>query len=391
MIMEKTDYNGIFKKAVAELDKRPALLLHVCCAPCLAGVIGRVEKHFDVTLFYYNPNIKPRSEYDKRLGEIKKYLSLTNRNMEIIDGGYDEKEYSGAVCGYEKTEGGDRCNACCGFRAEKTAGRAKADGYDYFCTTLTVSPHKNAERINTDMHAAARKFGVKCLPSDFKKEGGFLVSAKECEKYDIYRQNYCGCSPRKITVFVTGGIASGKSAFVRILGELGAYTISADDVARGLIAEGTVLNKQIKAAFPSAVAAGRLDRAALKKLIFEDENGRQLLNKMTHAAVFAEIADIIEQSGSKIIVAEVPLLFESGFDPCADITLAVSSDLELRRKRMTERDGDGGMFDLISSRQMTDAEREARADVVVRNDDDIEQLRARAKELYDTWRKIVSA
>lgn len=387
--MEKINYNKLFNETVSQLKNKPALLLHVCCAPCLSGVIGRVENFFDITIYYYNPNIKPESEYEKRLHEIKKYIKRSGRNIPIVCGEYDEAVYAGAVSGCEKREGGERCRACCTFRLDDVAKYAAKHGFAYFCTTLTVSPHKNAVEINAAMKESGRKYGIKPLLSDFKKDGGFLKTSEECKKYGIYRQDYCGCAPRKLKIYVTGGIASGKSEFTGILRALGAYTISADEVSRALTAEGMPLNEELKNRFSAASVSGKLDRAALKTIVFNDEKALAELNKITHGAIRREIVRQANETDAKIVVVEVPLLFESGWND-ADITLTVSADESLRRKRAEMRDGiSGELFTAIAAKQLTDKEREALADITVYNSGDRDELKKRAEELYTDWQKSV--
>ena len=384
----KTDYNKLFNETVARLSGKPKLLLHVCCAPCLSGVIGRLENRFDITLFYYNPNIFPDGEYAKRLDGIKKYFAASGRNFAIIGGGDSEGEYAAATSQFEKIEGSERCNACCRLRIMKTAEKAAIGRFDYFCTTLTVSPHKNAEKINESMQSAEKLFGIKYLPCDFKKEGGFAVSTAECEKYGIYRQSYCGCNPRVFKVFVTGAMASGKSLFVRMLGDLGAYTISADEISRRLTAEGGKLNDEIKTRFPEAVNGGELDRAKLKQIVFSDDCKRKMLNSLTHRAIFDEINRTLARVTARVAAVEVPLLFESGIEFSADVVVAISSDEKDRAARAKMRDGiDADMFNRISSSQFSDDERNNRSDIVIKNDGNVNKLKGIAEELYRSWLK----
>lgn len=182
--------------------EKPDLLLHVCCAPCASSVLERLVQYFRVTLFFYNPNIRPRGEFDKRVGELPKLLQALNlsRDVSIIIPDYDENEFLFSVCGMEKEpEGGARCPVCFRLRLQKTAEEARKLGIGYFATTLTVSPHKNAELINAIGLEISEDVGVCWLPSDFKKRDGYLRSIRICQSFGIYRQNYCGCGFPEIT------------------------------------------------------------------------------------------------------------------------------------------------------------------------------------------------
>lgn len=195
----KTNYQIILDDIIKKADeegKRPRLTLHICCAPCGSYVLEYLTRYFDITLFYYNPNIHPREEYDKRLGEIEKLLKAAPfcRGVELIAGEYDSESWLEFVKGTEnEREGGARCALCFESRLEKTAGLAKELKSEWFCTTLTISPHKNAELINGIGARLGEKYGVAFLPSDFKKREGYKRSIELCSEYGIYRQNYCGC------------------------------------------------------------------------------------------------------------------------------------------------------------------------------------------------------
>lgn len=177
--------------------KKPRLLLHACCAPCSSYCIEETVKYFDVTVFFYNPNIGDRDEYFKREEEEKrlvKSFSESGIKVGLLSGEYEPDCFYGAVKGHEKDrEGGDRCRICFYLRLNKAAEYAKKHGYDYFTTTLTVSPLKNAAVINNIGTEIAAKHGIKFLPSDFKKRGGYIRSIELGKKYNLYRQNYCGC------------------------------------------------------------------------------------------------------------------------------------------------------------------------------------------------------
>lgn len=175
--------------------KKPALLLHSCCAPCSTAVIERLFENFDITVFYFNPNITESEEYNLRLNEQKRYLGdVYGDKIKFISGRYKASEFFDTAKGYEKApEGGERCEKCFELRLTETAKVAKEGGYRYFCTTLTVSPHKNAALINEIGKRVGESVGAEFLPSDFKKRGGFLRSVKLADENGLYRQNYCGC------------------------------------------------------------------------------------------------------------------------------------------------------------------------------------------------------
>lgn len=385
--MNKTDYNREYKKVIETLRTRPRLLLHVCCAPCFSAAIATLTQNFAVTVYYYNPNIYPKEEYDKRLSEIKKLVSAVSPETEIIAEPYDRKEYDNAV-GEEKggKECGEKCKRCCTARLERTARKAKEGGYDYFTTTLTSSPLKDAEYLNKEMARLSDKYGVKYLPSDFKKEGGNIRIKETCEKYGIYRQHYCGCTPPRIIVAVTGGIASGKSSFVGMLEEFGAYTIDADKVTRKLQEEGSEVNAAIKQAFPDAVRNGALDRQALKREVFGNPEKLKTLESIVHPAVADALKRLIRRADAKVIVLEVPLLYESGLGDIADVRVNVSASYEIRERRAIARDGiNSETFASIVARQLSDEERSLRSDITVVNDGDSELLSRQAKELMTQW------
>ena len=190
--MQKIDYNKKMKEQIADFGSGKKLLLHSCCAPCSSSVLKKISEFFDITVVYYNPNIQPASEYEKRKNEQIKLLKILN--IDFLDTDYDENDFLSKICGLEnEKEGGARCNKCFYIRLEKTAKLAKEEGFDLFGTTLTVSPHKNAEIINKIGGALEQKHNIKFLYSDFKKENGYLNSIKLSNEYNLYRQNYCGC------------------------------------------------------------------------------------------------------------------------------------------------------------------------------------------------------
>ena len=193
--MEKINYDLEMQKAIESLDFCPKLLLHSCCAPCSSACLERLFPFFKITVFFFNPNITDEEEYFHRLSEQKRFLSEAyGEKINIIDGRYNQSEFFTIAKGLEKVEeGGERCYKCYESRIEETAKTAKEGGYDFFCTTLSLSPHKNAEWINGLGSIYSEKYGVKFLPSDFKKRDGYRRSIELSKEYGLYRQNYCGC------------------------------------------------------------------------------------------------------------------------------------------------------------------------------------------------------
>lgn len=183
--------------------KAPRLLLHACCAPCASYVLEYLSPHFKIDIFFYNPNIQPPEEYEKRLDAMRLLLrSLETVNpVSLLSAGYRGGEFSAASGLEDEPEGGARCGVCFGLRLREAAKAAKSGGYDYFCSTLTVGPRKNAVAINSAGFAAGQEYGVGWLPSDFKKRGGYQRSVELSKKLGLYRQNYCGCMfahPKKV-------------------------------------------------------------------------------------------------------------------------------------------------------------------------------------------------
>lgn len=168
------------------------MLLHSCCGPCSSAVIERLKEEYDITILYYNPCIYPFEEYEKRKAEQIRLLNILGVN--ILDCEYDNDKYENLIKGQEnEREGGSRCSICFRQRLQKTAEVAKQNNFDIFCTTLTVSPHKNAKLINEIGSEIANQVGISYLPSDFKKQDGYKRSLELSKKYELYRQNYCGC------------------------------------------------------------------------------------------------------------------------------------------------------------------------------------------------------
>lgn len=194
--MNQTNYQLQLEKILNEVDKkkRPSLLLHCCCAPCSSYVLEYLSPYFDITALFYNPNIYPQDEYSLRLSELKRLINEVHPDVKLLNGAYDADEFLKASAGLEKeAEGGVRCKNCFNLRLEHTAKTAKQNGYDYFTTTLTISPHKDAKTINSIGSKLGEKYAVNFLTADFKKKGGYIRSIELCRKYNIYRQNYCGC------------------------------------------------------------------------------------------------------------------------------------------------------------------------------------------------------
>lgn len=176
-------------------NEKPLLLLHSCCGPCSSYVLEYLREYFQIKLFFFNPNIHPSEEYQRRLSAQKEVLKKMDfSDVELIEGKYDPDEFFKAVKGFEdQPEGGKRCEICIKMRMKRAAETAKKYNMDYFATTLTVSPHKNAPYINSAGEILEKEIGIPYLVSDFKKKNGYKRSVELCRILDIYRQNYCGC------------------------------------------------------------------------------------------------------------------------------------------------------------------------------------------------------
>lgn len=193
--MNKTNYDNLLTeelKKIERLDKKPTLLLHACCAPCASAVVERLKDYFNVTLYYFNPNIYPEAEYEKRYDNL---VRLAERfAVGLIKCDYDPNEYFQKVSGLEREkEGGKRCKVCTFMRIENACKYAKENGFDYFSTTLSISPLKDTESLNEQGRDCMERYGVKFLFADFKKKDGYKRSIELCRELKIYRQNYCGC------------------------------------------------------------------------------------------------------------------------------------------------------------------------------------------------------
>jgi len=177
-------------------ESRPRLLLHCCCGPCSSSVLEYLSQYFDITILWYNPNIYPQSEFEKRFQTLEQLIGqmgLADR-VQVLTQPWRSEDYYRQVRGLEnEPEGGLRCAECFRLRLKETARLAKQEGYDYFCTTLSLSRHKDAVLINSIGEELAEAVGISWLPSDFKKRDGENRSIELCEKYGVYRQLYCGC------------------------------------------------------------------------------------------------------------------------------------------------------------------------------------------------------
>ncbi|MBR2833994.1 MAG: epoxyqueuosine reductase QueH [Bacilli bacterium] len=194
----KTNYNQIMENIISNLKEKPKLLLHACCGVCSSSVLEKLINHFDITVLYYNPNIYPKEEYDLRYENLKKIISKIDKNIKLLEMGYNEEEFNNKIKGLEKEkEGGKRCTKCFYLRLEETAKIAQSKNYDFFTTTLSVSPYKNSEILNKIGSILEEKYNIKYLYSDFKKKNGYKRSNELAKKYNLYRQNYCGCKYSK--------------------------------------------------------------------------------------------------------------------------------------------------------------------------------------------------
>jgi len=182
---------------LAEDGKAPSLLIHSCCAPCSSYVIEYLSQFFRITIFYYNPNIFPEQEYHFRAEEQRRLIQElpVRYPVQFLEGDYIPQDFYRTVRGLEHVpEGGERCFACYRLRLQEAALMAQKTGCSYFATTLSISPLKNAEKLNEIGEALASEYGVRWLPNDFKKKNGYQRSIELSRKYGLYRQDYCGCS-----------------------------------------------------------------------------------------------------------------------------------------------------------------------------------------------------
>lgn len=201
MAQNQRNYQKEMEKIIDKLQgERKRLLLHSCCAPCSSAVLEKLQEVFEVTVFFYNPNISEDSEYQKRVVEQKRLIEAFNKKnptcpIYMIDGDYQPQKFYEIAKGYESCpEGGERCFRCFALRLEKTAQLAKEGSYDFFTTTLTISPLKNAVKLNEIGEEMAKQYECTWLPSDFKKKEGYKRSIELSKEYDLYRQDFCGCA-----------------------------------------------------------------------------------------------------------------------------------------------------------------------------------------------------
>lgn len=197
--MNKMNYQRQLEEIIRENERAgrvPSLFLHSCCAPCSSYVLEYLSSYFKITVFYYNPNIYPDEEYEKRVKEQERLTKEIPARYPVTfcSGPYDKDRFYDAVKGLEHTgEGHERCSACFRLRLSEAARLAADGGYDYYTTTLTISPMKDAQKLNEIGAQEGKKYGVKYLPSDFKKKNGYKRSTELSAMYGLYRQNYCGC------------------------------------------------------------------------------------------------------------------------------------------------------------------------------------------------------
>lgn len=190
------NYQVVLDETLKNLDSKKTLLLHACCAPCSSYVIEYLSEYFDITILYYNPNIDTKDEFDYRLSELKRFVDNfnTKNKVNVISLGYDNNEYLDEIKGLEsEKEGGKRCLKCFNLRLRKSAIYAKENNFDYFTTTLTISPLKNSKVLNEIGASLEKEYNIKYLYSDFKKREGYKRSIVLSREFNLYRQDYCGC------------------------------------------------------------------------------------------------------------------------------------------------------------------------------------------------------
>ena len=198
------NYQKELEKQILEFEKEgrvPKLLLHSCCAPCSSYVLEYLSNYFSITVFYYNPNIFPEEEFEKRIREQKMLIEKlpAKHNISFLAGSYDSEKFYAMAKGLEMVpEGGERCFKCYELRLRESAQIARKEGFDYFTTTLSISPLKNAKKLNEIGERLAEDYGVKYLNSDFKKKNGYKRSTELSKEYGLYRQDYCGCIYSKL-------------------------------------------------------------------------------------------------------------------------------------------------------------------------------------------------
>lgn len=192
-VFMKRNYELLMQEQLKGVEKGTNLLLHSCCAPCSSTCLERLKEYFSVTVLYYNPNIDEKEEYEKRKAEQIRFLKETGW-ADFLDCDHETEAFIAMSNGLEQEpERGKRCYLCYGLRLEKTAKVAKENGYGWFATTLTLSPHKNAEWLNEIGEKAGGRYEVNYLYTDFKKKGGYYRSVELSDEYNLYRQDFCGC------------------------------------------------------------------------------------------------------------------------------------------------------------------------------------------------------
>mgnify|MGYP003178947400 FL=1 len=189
------NYDLEMEKQIEEVSNKNKLLLHACCAPCSSAVLERISKYFDITILYYNPNITEKEEYEKRLNEIENFVKKLNvDNIKVLRGRYNPKEFFDMTTGLEEEkERGKRCYKCYELRLRETAKVAEDLNFDYFTTTLSISPYKNSNWLNKIGKELDKEYTPTYLYADFKKKNGYKRSIELSKEYGLYRQDYCGC------------------------------------------------------------------------------------------------------------------------------------------------------------------------------------------------------
>ena len=189
------NYDLVMENQIKNISTKNKLLLHACCAPCSSAVLERISKYFDITILYYNPNITEPEEYEKRLNEIENFVKKLNlKNIKVLRGRYNPKEFFDISVGLEKEkERGKRCYKCYELRLKETAKVAEELNFDYFTTTLSISPYKNSKWLNEIGENLNKEFKPTYLYADFKKKNGYKRSIELSQEYGLYRQDYCGC------------------------------------------------------------------------------------------------------------------------------------------------------------------------------------------------------
>ncbi len=195
-MQQNVNYQRKLDELLKSIAKPQRLLLHCCCAPCSSYVLEYLSEFFEITCFFYNPNISPQEEYNKRALELERLISAQPHKypVSLFVEKYNSEKFFAAVKGLEKIkEGGERCFKCYRLRLEAAAKYAKEYNFDYFCSTLSISPLKNAQKLNEIGEELSEKYKIPHLPNDFKKKGGYKRSVELSAEYDLYRQKYCGC------------------------------------------------------------------------------------------------------------------------------------------------------------------------------------------------------